>query len=484
MTIPSRFLMSAIAMVSIAWAAMSARAADWTVAGNILTPSGIVFDGAMAMSDGRITAVGPGPSIPGVSAAVKLPGIILPGFIDLHDHLTWNVLPRWVPGRKFGNRYEWQDAAEYDRVLVAPHGEVMGVAACEAEIYAEVKALAGGSTAVLGGLLKSRDHPENATCVAGLARNLDTDSGLPFAPPAPDDACKTRPETDRTLPDVVDNEIFPMELTHDRMDFLLCELATGTLRGMVIHLSEGTDSSAHREFTMLSKALLLKEGGKEALPREGLAIIHGAALRDPDFVAMKNSKVGLIWSPRSNDELYGSTANIAAAHQAGIDIAIAPDWSPSGSAGMLQEIGYAARRYGSIGSGELIAMATSVAAKIARIDDHVGALAPGKFADFVAINAKLDPNATRPLDAVVRATPADVALVVVGGQPLYGDPALMEKLLPTATLDAMTVCGAPKKVYLGQNGAAPGNRSLDDIKKALSAALAKGGSSLAEIECY
>lgn len=30
---------------------------------------------------------------------VKVPWIILPGFIDLHDHLTWNIQPRWLTGR-------------------------------------------------------------------------------------------------------------------------------------------------------------------------------------------------------------------------------------------------------------------------------------------------------------------------------------------------------------------------------------------------
>jgi hypothetical protein len=61
--------------------------------------------------------------------------------------------------------------------------------------------------------------------------------------------------------------------------------------------------------------------------RDGLVLVLGTALRDPDFVGMKASNVGLIRSPRSNDELYGSTTNIASARSAGVDIAIAPDWS-------------------------------------------------------------------------------------------------------------------------------------------------------------
>src|SRR5262249_48683016 len=264
----------------------------------------------------------------------------------------------------------------------------------------------------------------------------------------------------------------------------LCKLDAGTLRSLIIHLSEGagTDSSAHREFTMLSRQLLLKNG--KPVPRDGLALVHGTALRDQDFVDMKNSNVGLIWSPRSNDELYGSTTTVAAARLASVPLAIAPDWSPSGSAGMLQEIGYAARRYPALNSADLIAMATSHAAQIARIGDYLGALAPQKLADFVVINAAVDPAKPKPLDPVVKATPADVVLVVVGGQPLYGDPSLLAQALPAgAKLEQMTVCGATKAIYLGESAAAKRGQSLSDIRKALIDALAKAGSTLPDIEC-
>lgn len=38
-------------------------------------------------------------SIGPADSPVKVPWIILPGFIDLHDHLTWNIQPRWLTGR-------------------------------------------------------------------------------------------------------------------------------------------------------------------------------------------------------------------------------------------------------------------------------------------------------------------------------------------------------------------------------------------------
>jgi 5-methylthioadenosine/S-adenosylhomocysteine deaminase len=143
---------------------------------------------------------------------------------------------------------------------------------------------------------------------------------------------------------------------------------------------------------------------------------------------LKDSKVGLIWSPRSNDELYGSTTNIASARLAGVDIAIARDWSPLGSAGMLQEMSYVARHCG-MGSGDLFNMATSIPAKLVRISDYVGVLERNRYADFVVINVKVDPTKPNPLDPIIKATPADVALAVVAGQPIYGDLGLLKQLL-------------------------------------------------------
>jgi len=222
---------------------------------------------------------------------------------------------------------------------------------------------------------------------------------------------------------------------------------------------------------------------KAGLLHPGLVVIHGSALRDQDFADMAKNGVGLVWSPRSNDELYGSTTNFAAAHAANIPIAIAPDWSPSGSAGMMQEIGYVARRYPAITSTDLVAMVTSNPAKLARVDSQIGALTPGRLADFIVLNTVVDPNAPRPLDPVVNSTAANIALVVVGGQPLYGDPDLLEQLLPPGTkLDPITVCGSKKAIYLGQSDAPARNESLVHITNLLSSALVGAGSSL-PIEC-
>ena len=65
------------------------------------------------------------------------------------------------------------------------------------------------------------------------------------------------------------------------------------------------------------------------LLRPGVSLIHGVAITPERFREMAANGVGLIWSPRSNVELYGDTANVAAAKAAGVKMALAPDWSPT-----------------------------------------------------------------------------------------------------------------------------------------------------------
>lgn len=447
----------------------SAMAKDWAISGTILTPDQTIVDGTVAISGNKIAAVGPSSSLPSGVAPTKLPAVILPGFIDLHNHLSWNVIPRWTAAQKFTNRYEWQNVPEYDRVVVAPHNAVLDAASCEVEIYVEIKALAGGATSSLGSLMPFAEPLKYRDCAASLVRNLDLWSDLPQ--PQPDKSCD--PTDKQKLYDVVDNEVFPMQVAHGRLDFLRCMLKSGKLPGLVIHLSEGApnDASAHQEFSML------QYGAELLMP--GLAIIHGTALRIADFKEMADKGAGLIWSPRSNDELYGGTTNIAAAQQQKVAIAIAPDWSPTGSAGMLQEMTYAARRYAYFTAPELLQMATSIPAKMVRLGNYIGSLAPDKYADIVAIRA----SGADPAKAVLKATPADIALVVVDGEPLYGDGDLMEQLRPGEKLDPITVCGVEKKAYLGKSGAVALKKSLARIEQDLNEALRRSGSHLPVIEC-
>lgn len=459
----------------------SLRAARRAVAirGTLLTPEKVIENGAVVIEGDTISAAGPAAAVPDGAKITEVQGYVLPGFIDLHNHLTWNMFPRWNPERSFATRYDWQDTADYDRLMKTPQSRLMerGLG-CDMDLYAEVKALAGGATSSVGSLGSSND------CIRGLIRNLDFRSDLGFAP-APGDPCRAlNPPGFAELGEFVVNDVFPLERPHGRIDYLRCELEKGNLKGLLVHIAEGNplNASARREFPMLKA---------QSLIGPGLGIIHGSALRPEDFAHMKEKGAGLIWSPRSNDELYGGTANIPAAQQAGVLMAIAPDWSPTGSAGMLQELSYTASRYGYLKPEQLIAMATSAPARIVRLHDRFGRLAPGLRADLIVVGneswkteaADLAANPGLPFERVVKASPADIRLAIVGGVPVYGDRGLLRGLLPDKTLDELTVCGAPKAVDLSGGSAPSPERSWQKITERLSVELRRYGITLAEFEC-
>jgi 5-methylthioadenosine/S-adenosylhomocysteine deaminase len=447
-----------------------AHAETWALQGTLLTPDSIVDNGVLIVENEKIVDLGKDVALPPSAKKVPISGIILPGFIDLHNHLTWNVFPRWRPVRKFSNRYEWQEVPEYDRLLRTPQGRLVADGlGCDADLFAEVKAIAGGATSVIGSFGRA-NAPDGNKCIDGLARNLDL---RPDFPPYPPGSVACSGDSSGFPPGalgVVVNEVFPLEAPHERLAYYECELKNGRLRSVIVHLAEGssTDASAHREFRMLKAHNLLTNG---------LIIIHGTALTLPDFheMAAANVNAGLIWSPRSNDELYGGTANIPAALQAGVTIALAPDWSPTGSAGMLQELNYAAAKYPFYMKPEqLVAMATSTPAKLARIDDKVGKLAKGLYADLLVIR----PRGNSPYEAITTATPADIRLVMIGGRPVYGDYDVLDKMVAVQSLSQLTVCGTSKAINF--DGVAS---TWDDIRTRLEAALHRYGTALSSIEC-
>jgi hypothetical protein len=120
----------------------------------------------------------------------------------------------------------------------------------------------------------------------------------------------------------------------------------------------------------------------------------------------------------------------------------------------------------------------SIPAKIARVDDRVGALQANRLADILVLKKR----GNAPYETVIASTPADVRLVVVGGTPVYGDRDLMGKLLPGKPLDDITVCGTPKVLNLAAVNL-PGPASWDQLRRDLESELQLYGSTLAPMEC-
>lgn len=83
------------------------------------------------------------------AATINTDGIIVPGFVDLHNHVPWNALPRWNPGRTFTNQTEWAADPEYRRVVAEPFERVSASSFCDMNAWGELRALVGGTTAIM-----------------------------------------------------------------------------------------------------------------------------------------------------------------------------------------------------------------------------------------------------------------------------------------------------------------------------------------------
>jgi 5-methylthioadenosine/S-adenosylhomocysteine deaminase len=426
-----------------------ANATPIILRGTIILPEGVIQHGYVGIVNGRIVSVSENsPDLPN-AVSVNTHGIILPGFVDAHNHLRANVVPRWKPSRIYSNRYEWRQDPEFLRLVNGPISRVGSTNFCDMNKWGELRALAGGTTSIM----TTQAQP----CIYGMVRNLDYNSGF----------YGTTELNLEHIFNVLDLPIDPAE----RVAFVGAAhffIANPFYESLLIHLAEGTDALSLEEFTFMQSQSLLNPKG---------VVIHGIPLRPADFQAMSLNGTSLVWSPRSNLELYGATANIGAALDAGVEIALAPDWAVTGSSNILNELKVASlwnneRLGGRITDRQLVDMATSIPAHIAGIDDEVGAIRVGLRADILVING--DHN--NPYRAIINATAADVELVFINGVPIYGDRIFMKHFWEESELEKIESPETTKTL------ATPAvNFLVSDIENRLQIALQAEGTLLAPL---
>lgn len=414
--------------------------------GTILTPSTVIADGVVVVRDGRIESVGETSAAPASIPVIDTGGIILPALIDLHNHTLWSIFPRWAPGGAFARREAWFE----DRVYVERYANAQRALsrryACDMNRFGEVRAIAGGVASIVGSL--------RSDCSAGLVRNLDYSS--PFSGERGERRVTTSIDVDR--------------LPAASASALERRLAGPDAGPWLVHVGEGrADDPAPRE----EFARLVENG----LLTDRTVIVQGNGLGDPEFEAIASAGASLVWSPRSNVELYGETTSIVMAMDRGIPVALAPDWSLTGSANLLDELHYASawsreNLGGSLGDRQLVEMVTSVPAAIARISDRVGTIAAGKYADLLVVSG----SRSDPYHAIVSAGPSDVRLVTVAGEAVYGKWDLVRRLRSRWDIESVRVCG--ERMALDTTAGPP---SLLDRRNRLAATQARLREALARV---
>lgn len=401
--------------------------------GTVLTPDAAYEGEVLVVGDTIRCAAASCQSDPAAATATRVQtrGIILPGMIDAHNHVQFDIFDEsdWAPeaSDNFTNHNQWPNRKRYKAVVDAKqylNGETRsGVSlGCELLKYGELKALIAGTTSVVGAAI-----PANKACYGSLARTIDQGAnGLPH---------------DR----VQAATLFPRD--NAEVDAVCKNFANGRTSAYLIHIAEGVDDKSMTEFDRLL-ALGTTPG---CLFSSQTSVVHGTSLREPHFRRMAQAGMGLVWSPRSNVFLYGrsvdltKTTDIPAALEQGVAVALAPDWSIGGSQNLLDELRFADRvdevQWGdAIPPEQLVQMVTSRPAEILGLSDTLGRIEPGFTADLTVIAG--DPR--EPYASVLAATPESVRLVLVGGEVLYGDADLRALAKLGSSCEALDVCASKK----------------------------------------
>ncbi len=413
------------------------RGTIWT--GTELIADGEVFTNALTK---KIVCVGADcSSAPDAVKAtiVCTDGIVTPGMINPHAHANYDHLPRWKhAGKLFKARYAWQADDSY-HTFKKPQEATFSKARCEVMKWAELRQLIAGTTSLQG--------TSGGACIGGWVRDLDDTKGASGINGYEIDTQVTKISGAKAAD----------------VSKWATGLKSGSMAALVLHLGEGIDDQSKGEWADLVKLGL-------AVP--GVSLIHATGLTGVELAEARQHNVRIIWSPQSNLDLYGDTTRVPAALNLGMTVALGPDWTPSGTMNMLDEMKCAKslsdKRWGGVLSDEkLVRMATVDAAKAMGGQNDIGALKAGMYAD-IAVFAGNRKDAFR---TVVSSRPETVRLVLIGGRPLYGDTALMAGIgLPGC--ESVDICGAQKTLCVKDPSVDKGDQGYADLKGLLEKVLA------------
>jgi cytosine/adenosine deaminase-related metal-dependent hydrolase len=382
---------------------------------------GTIYRGGGVLVDavGEISCSGCGCSAPDATVIRCPETVVSPGLINAWDHITFSQnFPAPDTNERYEQRHDW-------RVGARGHSEInaAGGATASQLLWGELRQVVSGTTSgsTSGGRL-------------GLMRNLDnaTNQGLGLPP----HRRETFPLGDTSGTQLSSGCAYPDIDT---------STAVAAFPAYLPVIGEGIDAVARNELLCTSSDL---SGGQD-LVQAHTAIGKGLAYKTGDLELLAADGAGVIWSPRSNIRLYGETARVSTASTLGVELAIGTDWIVSGSMNMLRELACAdawntAYLDDHFSQERLWEMATKNAASLTSTGSEIGTLAVGRVADL----AVFDTTVRSDYDAILKAQPSDVVLVMRGGRILFGEEQTIDEVPNTGSCDPIDVCGSDRAVCL------------------------------------
>jgi cytosine/adenosine deaminase-related metal-dependent hydrolase len=285
--------------------------------------------------------------------------LILPGLINSHDHLEFNLYERLGRG-------PYPNAGAWARDIYRPHESPVKD---QLRIPKSTRLLWGGLKNLLSGVTTVCHH--NPCEQAVFNRNFPVRVMKQFG------------------------WAHSLEFSSDVAERFR---ATPHAWPFILHLGEGTDREARREIFHLDALGALDQR---------TILVHAVALDRNGLSVARKRGASLIWCPSSNVFLLGRTLGRQTL-RGGIPLTLGSDSALTAKGDLLDEIRLA-RKLSDFSSHEIYHMVTAGAAKILRLQ-NAGTLAAGRPADLAVFRDR----SRSPAVALMRAKAS--ALTMVGGK--------------------------------------------------------------------
>jgi 5-methylthioadenosine/S-adenosylhomocysteine deaminase len=305
-----------------------------------------------------------------------------PAIINIHDHFNGNYLPKVGPvnGDYYLNWSDWEKDLRNSNVVKVER----------AKTSVDQRYMLSAYKNIFSGVATANDH-------------FPHELNEPFLPGLP-----LRMVRNYTLA----HECSSFDLKWGDGIKIEHERAVQKDFPFITHLEEGFDEETQRGVNILEEMGCLDNHD---------VFIHCIGFSEEDIAKVAKAGATVTWCPNSNVFMFNLTCKIRKILAAGINVALGTDSTATGSVNILEEMRFARETYRKmygedISARVLTEMVTVNPAKAFRMQNEIGSLEEGKFADILVIKLRKED----PYESLVELKTEDIELLVLEGAPILG----------------------------------------------------------------